>query len=265
MPEQEPFPLTIDQIRRYQRQIIMPEIGGEGQRKLLQARVLLVGAGDLGSPAALYLASAGIGTLGIIDDGILSPSDLSGQILYGHKNIGKPKVDLAKNTLRDRNPDTQVITYRERLTPGNALEIFQEYDVIINCSNNSQSSYLLNDASYLLKKPFIDAAVLYFGGRVATYVPGEGCYRCEYPTPLQSDDAPTGFEVIAIGAVSGFIGGIQANEAIKLIVGKGESLKGRTVILEGLGGEYNVVERKQDQNCELCGDNPTIRGLSNDG
>ena len=253
--------LSLDQARRYARHIILPEVGSAGQRKLLAAKVLLVGAGGLVSPAALYLAAAGVGTIGIVDYDVVDLSNLHRQIIHGHANIGRPKVDSVRERLADVNPDTNVLTYNEVLTSENALEIIKNYDVVVNGSDNFPARYLVNDACYLLRKPLVDGTLFRFEGRANVFLPGQGCYRCLFPAPPPPGAVPSCAEAGVLGAMCGVIGAIQAVETIKLILNLGEPLVNRLLLFDSLSMEFREVRIPRDPNCPLCGDNPTIHEL----
>jgi adenylyltransferase/sulfurtransferase len=253
--------LTIDQIRRYQRQIIMPEVGSTGQRKLLDAKVLLVGAGGLGSPAALYLAAAGVGTLGLIDFDVVDMSNLHRQILHGHKDLGRPKVESAADTLQDINPDVQVLGHNEPLTSHNAMDILRPYDVVVNGADNFPTRYLVNDACFFLGKPLVDGMIFRFEGQATVFQPGSGCYRCLFPAPPPPGAVPSCAEAGVLGVLPGVIGSIQALEAIKLILGEGVSLANRLLIFDSLPMEFREVKIRRDPNCPVCGEEPSITEL----
>lgn len=261
MSTEQPEIFSLDQIRRYQRQMIMPEVGPLGQRKLLNSKVLVLGVGGLGSPIALYLASAGVGTLGIIDFDTVDISNLHRQILHGHSNIGRLKVDSAEDTLRDRNPDTKVIKYKDPLSSENAFEVIGPYDVIVNGSDNFPTRYLVNDASYFLKKPLVDGSILKFDGQVTTYIPGEGCYRCVFPEPPPPGSVPNCADAGVLGSMCGLIGSIQANEAVKLIIERGKVLSDKMLVIDGLETDFRTFNRRRRLDCILCGENPTITEL----
>ena len=253
--------LTIDQIRMYQRQMIMPEVGSLGQRKLLASKVLIVGAGGLGSPVALYLASAGVGTLGIIDFDKVDISNLHRQILHGHKDIDRLKVDSAEDTLRDRNPDTKVIKYKDPISSENAFEVISPFDVVVNGSDNFPARYLVNDACYFLNKPLVDGSILKFDGQVTTYIPGEGCYRCVFPEPPPPGSVPNCADAGVLGSMCGLVGSIQATEAEKVILGGGRLLSNRMMIIDGWDMDIRSVNRRRRSDCVLCGENPTVTEL----
>jgi adenylyltransferase/sulfurtransferase len=246
---------------RYSRHIILPEIGGVGQRKLLNAKVVLIGAGGLGSPAALYLAAAGVGTMGVVDFDSVDLSNLHRQILHGHANIGRPKVDSAADRIADVNPDVNVVAHTEALTSENAMEILGQYDIIVNGCDNFATRYLVNDAAYLLNKPLVDGSLFRFEGRANVFVPGKGCYRCLFPAPPPPGAVPSCAEAGVLGAMCGVIGTIQAVETIKLILDLGEPLVNRLLLFDSLSMEFREVKIPRDPNCPLCGDNPTITEL----
>lgn len=253
--------LSLQQARRYARHIILPEVGSSGQRKLLHARVLLIGAGGLGSPAAMYLAAAGVGTIGIVDYDAVDLSNLHRQIIHGHHNIGKAKVDSVREQLADINPDVEVVTYNEPISSANAMEILKDYDVIVNGSDNFPTRYLVNDAAYLLGKPLVDGSLFRFEGRATVYEPGKGCYRCLFPQPPAPGEVPSCAEAGVLGAMCGVVGTIQAVEVIKQILSLGESLAGRLLMFDSLAMEFREFKVRRDPNCPLCGDQPTIHEL----
>ncbi len=253
--------LTSEQMLRYSRQIMIPQVGPAGQRKLLDAKVLIVGAGGLGSPAAVYLAAAGVGTLGIVDNDELELSNLHRQILHHTADVGRPKVESAQETIARYNPDVRVHPYRVRLTSANAMEIIAQYDMVVGGVDNYVTRYLLNDACYLAGKPFIDGAVFLFEGQAAVFIPGRGCYRCLFPAPPPAGVVPSPSQVGLLGVLPGVIGVIEAFEALKLILGLGESLAGRLLIFDALAMEFRQVRTRRDPQCPLCGDSPTIHEL----
>lgn len=253
--------LTLDQIRRYQRQIIMPEVGSVGQRKLQEAKVLLIGAGGLGSPTALYLAAAGVGTLGIVDFDVVDASNLHRQVLHGHKDLGRPKVESAADTLKDINPDLEVIGFQEAISSENALGIIEGFDIVVNGSDNFPTRYLVNDACVFLRKPLVDGAIFRFEGNVTVYLPGQGCYRCLYDQPPPPGAVPSCADAGVLGVLPGIIGSIQAVETIKLIIGQGRPLVNRLLLFDSLDMEFREVKIRRDPNCVVCGDEPTITGL----
>jgi adenylyltransferase/sulfurtransferase len=253
--------LSLDQARRYARHIILPEVGSIGQRKLLASKVLLIGAGGLGSPAALYLAAAGVGTIGIVDYDVVDLSNLHRQIIHGHANITRAKVDSVRDRLADVNPDVAVVTYNELLTSQNAMDIIKGYDVVVNGSDNFPARYLVNDACYLLGKPLVDGTLFRFEGRANVFLPGKGCYRCLFPAPPPPGAVPSCAEAGVLGAMCGVIGTIQAVETIKLLLELGEPLVNRLLLFDSLSMEFREVKIPRDPECPLCGDNPTIREL----
>jgi molybdopterin/thiamine biosynthesis adenylyltransferase len=252
---------TPEQEVRYSRHIILPEIGGVGQRKLLNAKVVLIGAGGLGSPTALYLAAAGVGTMGIVDFDTVDLSNLHRQIIHGHANIGKPKVESAASQLHDINPDVKVVAHTEALTSENAMEILGQYDIIVNGSDNFATRYLVNDAAYLLKKPLVDGSIFRFEGQATVFMPEKGCYRCLFPSPPPPGAVPSCAEAGVLGALPGMIGVIQATETVKLILELGEPLVNRLLLYDALAMEFREVKIRRDPECPLCGDNPTIKEL----
>jgi molybdopterin/thiamine biosynthesis adenylyltransferase len=252
---------TIEQMKRYSRHILVPEVGGAGQRKLLAARVLVIGAGGLGSPAALYLAAAGVGTLGIADYDEVELSNLQRQILHRTQDIGRPKVDSAIDTISSLNPDVRVAPHRVILSSENARGIIRQYDIVVNGCDNFPTRYLLNDTCVLEKKPLVDGAIYRFEGQTTVYQPGHGCYRCLFPAPPPAGTVPTCAEAGVLGVLPGIVGCIQATETIKLILGIGESLAGRLLLLDALSMEFREVALRQNPRCPVCGDHPTITGL----
>jgi adenylyltransferase/sulfurtransferase len=248
-------------MQRYSRQIMIPQVGEVGQRTLLDAKVLIVGAGGLGSPAAIYLAAAGIGTLGIVDNDALELSNLQRQILHHTPDVGRPKVESAQETIARYNPDVRVILHRLRFTAANALEIVAQYDIIVGAVDNFATRYLLNDACYLAGKPYIDGGVFLFEGQASVFIPGRGCYRCLFPAPPPTGVVPSPSQVGLLGALPGVIGVIEAFEALKLILGLGESLCGRLLIFDAVTMEFRQVRTRRDPQCPLCGDAPTIHEL----
>jgi molybdopterin/thiamine biosynthesis adenylyltransferase/molybdopterin converting factor small subunit len=256
-----PWALTEQQVLRYSRHIIMPQVGSVGQRKLMEARVLILGAGGLGSPAALYLALAGIGTLGIVDFDAVDLSNLQRQILHRTEDVGRPKVESARETISAHNPDVRVVPHNVALTSENALDIITRYDIVVNGMDNFPARYLTNDACVFLKKPLVDGSVLLFDGQATVYLPGKGCYRCLYPTPPPPGLVPSCADAGVVGALPGVIGCIQAIETIKLILGAGESLSGRLLLFDALSMELRTVRVHRDPDCVVCGDHPTVTEL----
>ncbi len=253
--------LAKDQIERYSRQTILEEIGVAGQRKLLDSKVLIVGAGGLGSPSAIYLAAAGIGTLGIVDGDRVDLSNLHRQVMHFTHDIGRPKTQSARRTLEDINPDVTVMPHQTVLTSENAMEIMADYDLVINGSDNFPTRYLVNDASVMLRKPLVDASILKWEGQATVFLPGRGCYRCLFPTPPPPGTVPSCAEGGIVGALAGFMGTLQAVEAIKILVGKGETLANRLFIYDALIGEIRTLRWNRNPDCPVCGDHPTVTEL----
>jgi len=246
--------LTPEQVNRYSRHIIMPQVGPAGQRKIMESSVLIIGAGGLGSPIAVYLALAGIGTIGIVDFDTVDISNLQRQILHQNDDIGKPKAQSAKETILAYNPDVEVVTHEVPITSDNAFEIIEPYDYVINGADNFAARYLVNDACYFLNKPLIDGSILLFDGQVTVYLPGQGCYRCLYPEPPPPGMVPSCAEAGVLGALCGTVGTIQATEVLKLILGVGESLHGRLLLYDALDMQFRQVRIKRDPKCVLCGE-----------
>ncbi len=253
--------LTPQQVKRYSRHIIMPNVGSKGQRNLLNARVLVVGAGGLGSPVALYLAVAGVGTIGLVDFDDVDVTNLQRQILHSDSDVGRPKVVSAKETLMAHNPDLNIEIHETALNSSNAMDIVPNYDVIVNGADNFAARYLVNDAAYLAGKPLADGSILVFDGQAATYLPGKGCYRCLFPEPPPPGEVPNCAEAGVIGALPGLVGSIQALEVIKLIIGAGNPLSGRLILIDALNMEFKEVKFRRDANCKLCGANPEVTEL----
>ena len=239
----------------------MPQVGSAGQRALLNARVLVVGAGGLGSPISLYLALAGVGKIGIIDFDDVDITNLQRQILHHNDDIGRPKVESARDTILAYNPDVDVVTHNTPLNAENALDIFADYDIIVSGADNFAVRYLINDAAYLSDKPLVDGSVLIFDGRATVYQPGQGCYRCVFPDPPPPGEVPNCAEAGVLGMMPGLVGTIQATETVKLIMGIGESLTGRMLLIDGLTMEFRELKIRRNPNCPLCGDNPTVTEL----
>ncbi|MBD47564.1 MAG: thiamine biosynthesis protein ThiF [Dehalococcoidia bacterium] len=253
--------LTPEQVKRYSRHIIMPQVGSNGQRKLLDSKVLIIGAGGLGGPGALYLALAGVGTIGIADFDVVDMSNLQRQILHQHNDVGQRKVISAQETINSYNPDVNVIPHEVWLTSDNAKEIINGYDMVINGADNFPSRYLVNDACYLLGKPLIDGSILIFDGQSTVFIPGQGCYRCLFPSPPPPGMVPNCAEAGVLGSLTGLVGSIQATETIKLILGIGDSLSSRLLLIDALSMDFREVKIKRNSECPLCGDNPTVTEL----
>ncbi|PIQ83350.1 MAG: adenylyltransferase [Candidatus Omnitrophica bacterium CG11_big_fil_rev_8_21_14_0_20_63_9] len=252
--------LSKEQVARYSRQLILPEIGVQGQQQLLASSALVIGAGGLGSPVALYLAAAGVGTIGIIDADAVSLSNLHRQVLHTTGAVGEPKSRSAKARLEALNPEIIVTPLQERVTAANALALFSNYDVIVDGSDNFPTRYLANDACVLSGKPLIHGGVVHFGGQVLTVVPREGaCYRCVFPEPPEAGAVPNCQEAGVFGAAAGVIGTLMANEVIKVLLALGRPLVNRLLVFEGLAGHFREVSVRRNPECAVCGDNPTIR------
>jgi molybdopterin/thiamine biosynthesis adenylyltransferase/rhodanese-related sulfurtransferase len=248
--------MTPEQRDRYSRHTLLPEVGVDGQLKLLNAKVLLVGAGGLGAPTALYLAAAGIGTLGLVDDDVVDASNLQRQVIHNTERIGMPKTESARKTIEALNPDVNVVEYRMRLDASNILEVIEDYDVIVDGADNFPTRYLLNDASVRLRKPVVSASILSFDGQISTFVPFEGpCYRCLYPTPPPAELAPSCSANGVLGVMAGTMGLLQANEVLKLVLGIGEPLIGRLLLFEALSTRFTELKVHRDPDCPICGEN----------
>jgi molybdopterin/thiamine biosynthesis adenylyltransferase/rhodanese-related sulfurtransferase len=256
-PIEIPFQYTDAQRIRYSRHMLLPEVGPEGQQKLLQAKVLLLGAGGLGAPTALYLAAAGIGTIGIVDDDVVDASNLQRQVIHSTKTIGEPKVESAKQTINDLNPDVKVVTYNTRLNADNIIDIIQDYDIVVDGVDNFPTRYLLNDASVRLKIPVVSASILSFDGQLTVFKPYDGpCYRCLYPVPPPAELAPSCGENGVLGVLPGTMGLLQATEVLKLILGIGEPLVGRLMLYDALAEEFTNLKIRRDPNCPICSREP---------
>src|SRR5437588_5284155 len=247
-------PLTNEEVLRYSRHLILPDVGVDGQRKLKAGRVLLIGAGGLGSPLALYLAAAGVGTLGLVDFDVVDVSNLHRQVLHGTKDVGRPKLESARERIHDVNPHVHVETYETRLTSVNALDIIRDYDVVIDGTDNFATRYLTNDACVLLGKPNVYGSIFRFEGQASVFAVEEGpCYRCLFPEPPPPGLVPSCAEGGVLGVLPGLVGTIQATEAIKLIIGVGEPLAGRLLLINTLGMEFRTVNIRKDPTCPACG------------
>jgi sulfur-carrier protein adenylyltransferase/sulfurtransferase len=259
-PTQLPRVLDAEKRARYSRHLLIPEVGDEGQLKLLDSRVLLVGAGGLGSPASLYLTAAGVGRLGIVDDDRVDASNLQRQIAHSTESLGEWKADSAKRTLEALNPDVEVVTYKERLTSENVDRILADgWDVIVDGADNFPTRYLVNDASVFHDIPVVHGSIYRFEGQVTVFKPHEGpCYRCLFPQPPPPELAPSCAEGGVLGVLPGIIGSLQANEALKLLLGIGDSLAGRLLLFDALAAEFSEVKLRKDPNCPVCGEHPTI-------
>jgi sulfur-carrier protein adenylyltransferase/sulfurtransferase len=254
--------LSNDEIARYSRHLIMPEVALDGQKKLKAAKVLTVGTGGLGSPLALYLAAAGIGTIGIVDFDVVDESNLQRQIIHGTSDVGRPKVESARDKIMDINPNVEVVVHEEALTSENALEIFADYDVIVDGTDNFPTRYLVNDACVLLGKPNVYGSIFRFEGQASVFWAEEGpCYRCLYPEPPPPGLVPSCAEGGVLGILPGAIGVVQATEAVKLILGVGEPLIGRLMLYDALGMSFREMRLRKDPGCPICGENPTVTEL----
>ena len=254
--------LTVDEVRRYSRHLIIPDVGKTGQRRLKNAKVLCVGAGGLGSPALMYLAAAGVGTLGIVDFDVVDESNLQRQIIHGTSDVGKPKAVSAKETIAEINPLVTVNLHEERLDSDNAMRIFADYDLIVDGTDNFATRYLVNDACVLLGKPYVWGSIFRFDGQASVFWAEHGpCYRCLYPEPPPPGMVPSCAEGGVLGVLCGTIGSLQVNEAIKLITGIGEPLAGRLMIYDALDMTFRTVKVRKDPECPVCGKNPTITEL----
>ena len=260
LPVVAPEGLSPEQRMRYSRHTLLPEVGLEGQMKLLDGKVLLLGAGGLGSPAGLYLAAAGVGTLGIVDDDVVDESNLQRQVIHTTGRVGAMKTESARESIEALNPDVDVIEHRTRLEPGNVLELIRDYDVIVDGADNFPTRYLLNDASVRLRKPVVSASILAFEGQLSTFVPFEGpCYRCLYPVPPPPELAPSCGAAGVLGVMAGVMGLLQANEVIKLVAGIGEPLIGRLLLYDSLATRFTELKVNRDPDCPICGpDAPEI-------
>jgi molybdopterin/thiamine biosynthesis adenylyltransferase/rhodanese-related sulfurtransferase len=255
LPVVEAEGMTREQRMRYSRHTLLPEVGTEGQLKLLNSKVLLIGAGGLGSPAGLYLAAAGVGTLGLVDDDLVDESNLQRQVIHNTQRVGMPKTESARLTIEALNPDVDVVEHRTRLDASNVLDVIRDYDVLVDGADNFPTRYLLNDASVRLRKPVVSASILAFEGQLSTFVPYEGpCYRCLYPVPPPPELAPSCGAAGVLGVMAGVMGLLQANEVIKLAAGIGEPLIGRLVLYDSLGTRFTELRVPRDPTCPICGE-----------
>jgi molybdopterin/thiamine biosynthesis adenylyltransferase/rhodanese-related sulfurtransferase len=253
---------TPEQITRYARHFTLPEVGEKGQAKLLDAKVLCVGAGGLGSPVAFYLAAAGVGTIGIIDHDVVDMSNLQRQILHTNDRVGMPKVESAQKTLNALNPDVRVVPINERLSSENVMRVIRDFDIIINGCDNFPTRYLINDACVMAKKPLVDGSIFQFEGQATVFYPGRGpCYRCLFPEPPPPGVAPSCAEAGVLGVLPGLVGCVQALEAMKLILGAGKPLIGRMIHFDTLTSEVRVLKLRRDPHCLVCSDQPKITEL----
>ena len=262
--------LTDQQVNRYARHILLKEVGGIGQQKLLDAKVLVIGAGGLGSPLLLYLAAAGVGTIGVVDDDVVDLSNLQRQVIHSTSDVGRLKVESAADTVRAINPDVTIIPHKVRFDVSNAMQLVNEYDLIADGSDNFSTRFLINDACYFAHKTLVSGAILRFDGQVATFKPhvtleggGHGpCYRCIFREPPPEGQVPSCAQAGVLGALCGMIGSMQASEILKELMGIGESLSGSLLICDGLGSTFRKIKVKNDPGCPVCGDQPTITDLS---
>ncbi len=257
--------LTVDEVRRYSRHLIIPDVGMDGQKRLKNSKVLVVGAGGLGSPALMYLAAAGVGTLGVVDFDVVDESNLQRQIIHGQSDIGRPKAESAANSVREINPLVDVVIHNEALSNDNVLQIFERYDLIVDGTDNFATRYMVNDAAVLLGKPYVWGSIYRFDGQASVFwagPPAHGpCYRCLYPEPPPPGMVPSCAEGGVLGVLCASIGSIQVNEAIKLLAGFGEPLLGRLMVYDALEMSYRTIKVRKDPDCAICGDNPTVTGL----
>ena len=254
--------LSVDEVRRYSRHLIIPDVAMAGQKRLKNAKVLCVGAGGLGSPALMYLAAAGVGTLGIVEFDVVDESNLQRQIIHGQSDVGRSKAESARDSVREINPFVTVNLYEERLDSSNVMELFAQYDLIIDGTDNFATRYLVNDACVLLHKPYVWGSIYRFDGQAAVFWADEGpCYRCLYPEPPPPGMVPSCAEGGVLGVLCASIGSIQVNEAIKLITGIGEPLVGSLMVFDALEMEYRKITVRKDPNCAVCGDHPTVTEL----
>ena len=255
-----------DQIQRYARHILLKEVGGEGQARLLASKVLVVGAGGLGSPVLLYLAAAGVGTIGVIDDDSVDLSNLQRQVVHGTAAVGRPKVESASDTLAAINPEVRVEAHRRRLDADNALDLISGYDLVADGSDNFATRFLVNDACYFAEKPLVSAAILRFDGQISTfkaYAEGDGpCYRCLFREPPPPGQIPSCAEAGVLGALCGMLGSFQATEVLKELLGIGEGLSGSLMVVDALAANFRKITVRRDPGCPLCGSDPTITDLS---
>ena len=258
-----PRTLTAEQKSRYSRHLLVPEVGEAGQARLLESKVLLVGAGGLGSPAGLYLAAAGVGTIGVLDSDVVDLSNLQRQILHTNASVGRPKTESAAATLKALNPDVHVVRHDLRLDSSNVMEVIAPYDVIVDGCDNFSTKYLVNDAAVLTGKTTVYGSIFRFEGQASVFVPGRGpCYRCLFPEPTPSELAPSCDEAGVLGVLPGVVGLIQATEAVKVILGRGETLMGRLLTYDALKMSFREFKVRRDPRCAVCGDAPTIREVS---
>ena len=254
--------MSEDDMQRYARHIILPEVGEKGQQKLLKGRVLLVGVGGLGCPTALYLAAAGVGKIGLVDADVVDKSNLQRQVLFGESDVGRPKVEAARDKLLDLNSTLDVVTHYELLTSHNVFDVMDGYDIIVNGCDNFPTRYLVNDAADMKNKPVVDGSIFRFEGQATVYVPGEGpCYRCLYPAPPPPGEVPSCAEGGVLGVLPGTVGLMQATEVVKMILGEGKSLVGRVLLYDAMEMKFRELKLRKDPECPVCNESPTITEL----
>ncbi len=253
--------LTEEQLERYSRHIILQDVSVEGQEKIMNGKVLIIGTGGLGAPAALYLAAAGVGTLGLVDGDVVDLSNLQRQVIHFTPDVGKPKVFSAQEKIAQINPDVKVITHNKRVFADNIADIIKDYDFVLDGTDNFAAKFLINDACVLEKKPFSHGGILRFDGQTMTYVPGEACYRCVFNSPPPKGAVPTCSQAGVLGAIAGMLGTMQAAEVLKYLVGKGDLLTNRLLIFNALRMDFRTVKVKKNPDCPVCGNNPTITTL----
>ena len=253
--------LTADEAMRYSRHMVMQQVGSIGQRQLRNAKVLVVGAGGLGSPVAIYLALAGVGTIGLVDFDIVDLSNLQRQLLHQTEDVGRSKLDSAVDTLHSYNPHVRVVTHGAALTSENAMQVIRDYEIVVNGADNFATRYLVNDAAYLLGKTLVDGSILLFDGQATVFKPGAGCYRCLYPAPPPPGLVPSCAEAGVLGSITGIIGSIQATEVFKQVLDVGRPLVGRLLLVDALTMEFREMKLRRDPDCPLCGDEPTVSEL----
>jgi molybdopterin/thiamine biosynthesis adenylyltransferase len=253
--------LREDQVERYSRHIILQDVGGKGQEKILNSKVLIIGTGGLGAPAALYLAAAGVGTIGLIDGDVVDMSNLQRQVIHFTADVGKPKVLSAKEKINLMNPDVTVITYQELFTSENAMRILADYDFVIDGTDNFPAKFLINDACVMAKKPLSHGGILRFDGQTLTHVPGHACYRCVFHSPPPANAVPTCSQAGVLGAIAGMLGTIQAAEALKYITGVGDLLVDRMMVFDAKKMNFRTVKLKKNPKCPVCSDTPEIKSL----
>jgi adenylyltransferase/sulfurtransferase len=253
---------TDEQVLRYSRHIILPEVGGKGQAKISNAKVFIVGAGGLGCPVGYYLTAAGVGTIGIVDNDTVELSNLQRQIAHSVDTLGMPKVESAKKTFKALNPDVNIIAFHKRISKDDIIDLIKDYDIVVDGSDNFPTRYLVNDACVMAGKPLVSGAILRFEGQVTTTIPGDGpCYRCLFEEPPPPGLVPSCQEAGVLGVLPGVIGGLQATEVLKLILGKGDLLKGELLIYNALQATFRKVKVPKNPLCPVCGENPTITEL----